>query len=471
MDQNNLNLSLCMRLGNAQKSYTMRQFYAGLKRGCRTYADKAYYCIRNEGESEENFKKRMEMTEHYDVSNRAIDIYSSAATEKAPILITDDAFIKSLYENFDIRGQSLSEVVEQTLKESFWDGMLSFMIDFDVDEFNNVIPYNFILDNDDILDVNYDYKGELNVLKYQTYETVVDPENEFNRLCLKTIWFWQKIDGKVYYRKWKQNTDLDFILDKDRTEYIYDKIPLKTFYPQSIKIKDLFNPRCTIEALAHKNIEHLRSNTEQRWILHTVRLPILFGKGFKNDGNTIVLSSQGVWCVEGEEGVTVDLKYVEPQSGKAIESGRTDIIDILQQMEVLGLSVLNKKSNITATATTVDDRQNTSIMSSYVKRLETFLNEVVDMMLDIKNAAEGTPNATKPEFRIELDTEYSDIYDQARIQFMQFLVTSQIASPDSAIDFAKKIGVMPQDANYDEERDKILDIGLQGLEITSEQTQ
>lgn len=467
--QKNQNLILELRTGAANQAYQNRSFYAGLKHGVRTLSEKKFYCIQNDGESDTRFDKRMNMTEHYDVVGRAVDIYSSIPFEKNPIVKSNDAYIKSLYDDFDVRGQSLSEVGQELLDVALWDGMASVFADLpaNVGRGKEANPYCYVIDNDNIYGVDFNFAGELIHLRFITTSNIQDPDNRFNRICVKTAWIFDKIDGEVFFEAFTQDSEFDFVQTITPQKYVLDYIPLKTLYLKPIKTKNLMNPRSTVEALAHKNIEHLRSNTEQRNILHTVRIPILFGKGFRNDSENapVVISSEGVWIVEGDEGMTVDLKYVEPQTGKALEAGRQDILDILQQMEVLGLSVLNKKSNITATATNVDDRQNTSIMASYAKRLEGFLNDVVDMMLDLKNASKGTKNATKPEYRIEIDTEYSDVYDQARMQFMQYLSSAGLISGDAMIEFAKKIGVMDVTASFEDEQEKIMDIGLKGIEI------
>lgn len=466
MNQCELNSSIIAKKGNVNKAYQKRLYYRYLKEGVRTLEQKKFYIEKFEKESELHYINRLNRTEHYDVVGRAAEIYASVPFEKEPLIKSNDDWVKGLVNNFDIRKQSLAQFGQDALLTGLWDGMTNVFVDYD-SETNE--PYCFKLENDNINEVYYNHRGEITFLKFMTCEDTIDPDNIFNTLSINTSWiFVKKADG-VYYQKFTQNSDGDYIDQSGLVKYLLDYIPLITYYPIPVDFKNLHNPKIPLEALAHKNIEHLRSNTDQRNILHVTRVPKLVGVGFSNDGGLIV-SESGLWCIEGdpESKHTPDIKYVEPSTGKAMEAGRQDILDILQQMEVLGLSVLNKKSNITATATNIDDKQNSSIMTSYAKRLQDFLNEVVQTMVDVRDASLGVVNK-KTEFKVEIDTIYSDYHDQARIQYMQFLVQNNIASPELALNYGKKIGVVDSDVDYEDEQEKILSIGISPLNNTQEQ--
>lgn len=125
------------------------------------------------------------------------------------------------------------------------------------------------------------------------------------------------------------------------------EIPLATFYAERT---GFMTARPPLEDLADLNAQHWQSSSDQRHILHVARVPVLFGSGFPDDFKMAEAGPNAMLI--GPEGS--DMKYIE-HSGKAIEAGRQDLLDLEEKMQILGMEVLMPKvGGQTATAKAID---------------------------------------------------------------------------------------------------------------------
>ena len=120
-------------------------------------------------------------------------------------------------------------------------------------------------------------------------------------------------------------------------------IPLATVYTGRT---GFMTARAPMLDLAHLNVEHWRSTSEQVNILHVARVPILFASGFSGEDELKIGSQNAV----KNEFPDAKLQYVE-HTGKAIEAGRQSIKDLEDQMRVLGAQLLVPDKSINKTAT------------------------------------------------------------------------------------------------------------------------
>ncbi|MHC4644057.1 MAG: DUF4055 domain-containing protein [Planctomycetota bacterium] len=154
-------------------------------------------------------------------------------------------------------------------------------------------------------------------------------------------------------------------------------IPLVSVYLGERVREMVVNP--PLEGLADLNITHWQSTSDQRNILHYARLVIYFGKGIDTKNGKLVIGPNRFILADEPD---ADLKVIE-HGGKAIESGRQDIIDIEKQMVMFGLTMMMPKSgNQTATERAIDSSENDSALKSYALNMEDGLNEAVKMTAD-----------------------------------------------------------------------------------------
>lgn len=122
--------------------------------------------------------------------------------------------------------------------------------------------------------------------------------------------------------------------------------------------------------LAHLNVKHWQSQSDQDTILHVARVPILFAKMFGSDATITVGASTAVKA----EHKDAELKYVE-HTGEAIEAGSKSLQDLEQQMIQSGAELLVKKpGQRSATESAIDAEANKCDLQRIAEAFEDSLD-------------------------------------------------------------------------------------------------
>lgn len=174
----------------------------------------------------------------------------------------------------------------------------------------------------------------------------------------------QEIDGQ---KEWvvvsDVPTDLDFI-------------PLVTIYVNKTGFMQGEPPMVDV---AHLNVAHWQSDSDQRNILHVARVPILFGSGLGDEERgDFELAVGPNTMTRGEQGS--DLKFVE-HSGKGIDAGAKDLETLEARMARLALNmILNRRpGNETATARTLDQAESDSPLAMLATSVESGITKAADL--------------------------------------------------------------------------------------------
>jgi len=198
-------------------------------------------------------------------------------------------------------------------------------------------------------------------------ETVIEPEGTYGDAEVSYI----KVYNKTGWESHRQDPDDKdkYILEEEGT-HSFGEIPLVTIYANRIGYMTADPP---LIDLAWLNLAHWQSYADQKHILHFSRFGLLFGKGLPKKvvqkGSLDIGPTKAILVGEGENTQHADLKYVE-HSGKSIESGQKDIIDIECKMRILGDQPLIKDIPDTATAEAIGENRTVSQLQSWIHALE-----------------------------------------------------------------------------------------------------
>jgi hypothetical protein len=194
------------------------------------------------------------------------------------------------------------------------------------------------------------------LVQIRLMESVNEDDGEFAE---KTVQQVRVLDpGK--WRTFRQNEKKEWVLYEEGTTTL-SVVPFVFFYGNKLGFGIGESP---LEDLAHQNVEHWQSTSDQQNILHVARVPILFASGF--DGELKI----GAGSVATSESAESDLKYVE-HSGKAIEAGKLAIQALEDRMRHAGAELLVKRSaTVTATEVRSDNEANKSILQTMVEQFE-----------------------------------------------------------------------------------------------------
>jgi len=168
-------------------------------------------------------------------------------------------------------------------------------------------------------------------------------------------------------------------LEIDSGTLSINEIPLRTLYT---KRAAFMVGASALNDLAWKNLEHWQSASDQKHILHVARVPILFGSGISAedlkdaDGNPVKIGPNQLITVRD---ANAKLVFVE-HGGKAIEAGRNDLRDLLEDMMRLGMRPLVERTgDATATEAAIGHAESVSELKAWVRSEETFLGQLFDL--------------------------------------------------------------------------------------------
>lgn len=178
-----------------------------------------------------------------------------------------------------------------------------------------------------------------------------------------------------------------------------DVIPLVTFYAER---EDFMVARPPLTDLANVNIAHWQSASDQRNILTVARFPMLAMSGATDDESKVVIGPRQLLS-----SINPDSKYYYVEhTGKAIESGRTDLEDLKSDMAILGVELLQKSGSVTATAKAIDSAENISMLQDMTLRFSDALEQAYGLLARWLNIKAGGGSLTvNSNFGLKLNQE------------------------------------------------------------------
>lgn len=199
-------------------------------------------------------------------------------------------------------------------------------------------------------------------------------EDEFTQVEVKRVHVWEIGRVRIYREVTDEDGKTNWLLESDNTVTL-DRIPIIPVYGQFV---DFMKGEPPLLDVAHLNVTHWQSDSDQRNILHVARVPLLFGSGLGDQErgdfqiqvgpNTMTLGPQGS-----------DMKFVE-HSGAGIEAGANDLDEISQRIAKLGLNMVVRRASgdVTATARALDQSETDSPLGMFARHLESKLEEMLD---------------------------------------------------------------------------------------------
>ena len=166
--------------------------------------------------------------------------------------------------------------------------------------------------------------------------------------------------------------------------YNYDLpyIPIVTFYAQR---EGFMMSKPPLLDLVNMNIAHWQSQSDQTAVLTVARFPMLASSGMMDDDEVVVGPNQ--WLATRDPQGRI--YYVE-HSGKAINSGRLDLLDLEEKMAKYGAEFLTKKpGRQTATARALDSAEAISPLQDMTHRFVDSVNVAMQYAADWMGLGSG----------------------------------------------------------------------------------
>ena len=310
--------------------------------------------------------------------------------------------------NIDMQGQDLSAFARNVFEAALGGCGLTFiMVDAPPrpEELTkaqaaaqNMRPYLVHVPVEEVLGWKTETVGsQIRLKQWRMMETIEvdDPQDEFKTEIVKQVRVLTLVEGRVNVRLFRQSTDKGdwSVVEEFDTEAT--EITVAPFYANP---KGFLKAEPPLEDLADKNLEHWLSASDQRNILHSARVPILFASGIDED-QKITLSADSAVTARNPD---AKLEWVE-HTGAAIEAGRNDLKDLEFHMQVLGLMLLVAGTE-TATGASLDAAKETAPLAMMADNLKDTLERCLGWFSMYQGAeAEFTVKVNK-DFGVSLLT-------------------------------------------------------------------
>lgn len=427
-------------------------------------AGRAYLPIM-EAESDASYRARLKRTVLLNKFRDAIDGHASRIFSEV-VTLTEDApdIMKELARDVDLTGRSLHAFAKDVYTDSKVTGITYILADapaqgspqtLEAQRRNGNRPYLVSIPQEEFLGFRSSSLGGREVLTMvRRLEEIAIADGVYGNKTAKRV----RILEPGRYQVFEQVDDSAWIL-QDEGPAGTDRILLRPFYTGRT---GFMRAAPSLMDLANLNALHWDSSSDQRHILHFTRVPILFLKS--SAGSTpdqMQLAASNMVYVEDPD---ADMKYVEA-NGLAIDKGRQDLTDLVEQMEISADEVLTRRSiSMTATARYLDEIELQSTLQKEAIELQEVLTNA---MWDLARLMGIPPNQRNEyDWKVTVNTE-TGLYmvSDTRVQALDNMRTRKDLSRRTYLERARQIGILDKDLDVDQELERIAE------EMTSDDSQ
>lgn len=208
-----------------------------------------------------------------------------------------------------------------------------------------------------------------------------DPNNEFGQIEKQRVRVFD-IPGRIRVyelqendkgeQEWAEVADAPATMNGKR----WTQIPL---VPVTVNGVDNMCAMPLLMDMAHLNIAHYQSDSDQRNLLHVTRVPIIFGTGLTTDEDEQFELSVGPFVMnKAPTGAT--LAFVE-HTGASVKAGKDDIDDLEARIGELALSLVMREQpgrNPTATGIAIDSAEADSPLQLVALAVQMAVDKALD---------------------------------------------------------------------------------------------
>ena len=319
---------------------------------------------------------------------KAVDDFTGRVFAKDITLEADmPQQIQDYCDNIDLAGQNIDVFARAVFKDGLTDGISYILIDMDPPPLGVVTvadaralnrrPWAVHIKAAQVLGWrSASINGKQTLTQFRYRDDQVEYGDDFVETQVAQIRVLTRTDAGVTWETWRKNQGTASGEWELYGEGIISMMEIPVV-PVYINRTGFFAGMPPLSGLAEVNLAHWQSSSDQRNILHVARVPILFAKGWADSKDPVEIGASRLLMQTNDN---ADLKYVE-HSGAAIGSGRDDIKDLEQQMQVLGLELMiPTKGSQSATGATIDQAKMTAPLAMMAKALEDAMENALQFM-------------------------------------------------------------------------------------------
>lgn len=416
-------------------------------------------------EDDDAYASRVKTATLFPAFGRTCEVLTGKPFSK-PVTFDDDVppRIKEWSDDIDLQGHNLHAFAAAVCFHSISYGLCGILVDFPTAEglrtkadeaAAGVRPYFVHIHAQSILGWRAErIKGVQTLTQLRFLEVVSVPDGDFGEAEIEQV----RVLYPGMWQVWRESEKADASGKKDWILHsegatTLKKIPFVPVYGRRTGYMQAVPP---LVELAHMNVEHWQSKSDQQTILHVARIPILFAKMLGD--NPITVGAASAVKSENEHG---DLKFVE-HSGEAIEAGSKELAALEDRMRQVGAELLViKPGNMTVAHTMADNEAGMCTLQRIVQDEEDAIDAALQLMAEWVGEPEGGHIQIFNDFGVASLAE-------ASLELLRDMNVDGTFSDESLFAEAQRRGVIAPDRKWEDEKTRIKQ---NAVKVTSAQVQ
>ncbi|MBS0878617.1 MULTISPECIES: DUF4055 domain-containing protein [unclassified Tatumella] len=415
------------------------------------------YLPRWPNEDKESYKQRLSVATLLPAYEESIKQNIGRIFAEPTVLSTSaPEAIKTLTENIDMEGDRLDVWAQQFFSLAFQYGLAHALVDYPKtdpamvktradEQQSGARPYVTMLNPRQIIGWQSAVQGGKVVLTdLRIKEVVIIDGDDFGQTKVEQIRHIMPGKVEIYQPAQGENGAIAWTM-VDSWQTSRQDIPLVTLYTKRTGFMRGAPPLLN---LAHLNVKHWQSQSEQDNILHVARVPLLSVFGLAADQELTI----GAACAtQFSDRSTQGMEYTE-HTGAAIGSGKTSLDDLENQMRQAGA----KLTRVENTSTKSLDQTHSEHMqeNSPLYTMANSLEDALDNILQIMAEWIGESNGGTVDVRTELDVS-TQTYDAPSALAVQSLQQGGIIRKIDAVRTLQALKFIDPDADPNEVVDEL----------------
>lgn len=345
----------------------------------------------HEFEAAKNYERRKKYAYLHPGFEQALETISSRPFEQTvKVVLPEEAavpgWLQTIIDDMDLAGSDLTSFLAQVFRMGWKFGLAHVLPRFPAsaptenardEAASGARPFFELLSPTKLIGWRWRMESGKVVMEHiRVLETVREPDGAWGEKRVQQVRVWTETEWAIYRAGGRGES----WTKANGGPHTFGEVPLRTYYVREAGEDDAasgdegFSGVLTaippLEAIADLNLAHWRSTSDQRSILTSARVPILFGKqlGDRKANEPLPVGPNSLVESTDKDG---DLRYVE-HTGAAIQSGESDLARLEAQMQVLGMQPFASKVEVTATKENRDEARSTSQIKRSIRELETF---------------------------------------------------------------------------------------------------
>lgn len=407
-------------------------------------------------EEDRSYKARLAVATLFPAFSRTVTTLASKPFSK-PLTLSEDMpeQIKALTEDIDQQGRNLQVFGGDLMVELMGPGLAGILVDYPQamgvrtladEQAAGLRPYWVLVKCHQILGWRVERRGSEWVLtQLRLKEVVTEPDGAFGEVSIEQVRVLEPGKWSVY-RKDRQKPEEWVLHDEGATT-----LGVVPFIPCYGARTGFMTSKPPLEELAHMNVKHWQSQSDQDTILHVARVPILAVIGVDDqrdkDGKPVAFQLTVGASAAVSLPVNGDLKYVE-HTGAAIEAGKQSLDDLKEEMRQAGAELLVIKPITTATQVHSENAVGMCALQWITLGLQDALNAALQMTADWLKLPQAGAVTLFNDFG-------AATLDSATAILIKDMTAAGMLSKETAFKEQQRRGVISGDVTWEDEQERI----------------